>query len=330
MAPKSRPEPIPGWHVEDEQETVLPPDGDPTETTDPESPVIETPDSDDFSDATRGDRLQKILAAAGVGSRRACEQLIFEGEVSVNGHVITKMPAWVNPHKDHVTVRGRKIKTPESGVYIMLYKPRGYVCTNDDPEDRPRVVDLVRHHSRTRLYSVGRLDLDSSGLLLLTNDGELANRLTHPRYGVHKIYEVTVAGSLDDKDVQRLERGLYLTASRPRNPRNPRKSRSSQKPQQPTKSKATRTAQSSLEIIKRDRDQTRLRLELGEGRNRQIRRMMAQMGHPVKKLRRLRMGPLKLKDLQPGQWRELTPKELISLKKAAYGDPVEQKRSARR
>ena len=238
-----------------------------------------------------------------MGSRRACEQLIAEGEVAVNGRAITDLPAWVHPVTDRITVRGKPVKPAEPTVYIMLFKPRGYVCTNDDPDGRPRAVDLVRHPSRSRLYSVGRLDLDSSGLLLLTNDGELANRLTHPRYGVHKRYEVTIAGALEEKDLKRLERGLYLTGRR-------------EPPRQ--KDAASRTKHSRLKLVKRDRDRTRLQMELREGRNRQIRRMMAQLGHPVKKLRRVQMGPLKLRDLRPGQWRELLPKEVAALKRAAY------------
>jgi pseudouridine synthase len=183
----------------------------------------------------------------------------------------------------------------------MLFKPRGVVSTNSDPQGRPRAVDLVKHPSRSRLYPVGRLDMDSSGLLLLTNDGALANRLTHPRHEVHKLYEVTVTGALDEKDVRKLESGLFLSERRPR---------------QAARS-ASKTAGSSLRLMKRDRDRTRLLMELREGRNRQIRRMMARLGHPVKKLRRVAVGPLKLRGLQPGQWRELTRQELKALKKAA-------------
>jgi len=294
---RRQPEPIPGWHAEDDD--AAPTDGPPTHPR-------------QFADATRGERIQKVLAAAGVGSRRACEQLIADGEVTVNGHVVTVPPIWVDPVRDAISVRGRRIKPAEPFVYLMLFKPRGYVCTNDDPEDRPRAVDLVRHPARPRLYCVGRLDLDSSGLLLLTNDGELANRLTHPRYGVHKVYEVTVAGDLSDGEVKRLERGLYLSDPQPPRQSRARGSRARPKP------RATRTMKSSLAVIKRDRERTRLRMELHEGRNRQIRRMMARLGHPVKKLRRIQLGPLKLKDLQPAQWRELTPRELSALRKAAH------------
>lgn len=239
-----------------------------------------------------------MLAEAGVGSRRHCEQLIEAGAVKVNGHLVDSLPAWIDPVKDHVTVDGRSIKRAQPNIYIMLFKPRGVVSTNDDPEGRPRAIDLVRHPSRARLYPVGRLDMDSSGLLLLTNDGELANRLTHPRHEVHKLYEVTISGSLDDDEVRKLERGIFLT----------KRSRTLE---------VSKTSPSRLTLLKRDRDRTKLLMELGEGRNRQIRRMMAQLGQNVRKLRRVQLGPLKLKGLQPGQWRELTRAELKELQKAA-------------
>lgn len=250
-----------------------------------------------LKDASRGERLQKVLAEAGIASRRACETLIEEGQVSVNGRVVTDLPVWVDPKQDRINVRGKRLRFPESHVYVMLFKPRGIVSTNDDPEGRKKAIDLVKHPTRARLFPVGRLDMDSSGLLLLTTDGELANRLTHPRHGIHKTYEVTVKGAVDEQTVKKLEAGLFL----------PDKERG----------RGRKTAKSRLEIIKRDRDRTRLRMELREGRNRQIRRMMAQVGHGVKKLRRVQMGPLKLKGLRPGQWRDLLPEEVKALRKAA-------------
>ena len=241
-----------------------------------------------------------MLAEAGVGSRRACEELIESGAVRINGHTVQSLPAWVNPIKDHITVNGKHIKTHQPHVYVMLFKPRGVVSTNSDPEGRPRAIDLVQHPSRARLYPVGRLDMESSGLLLLTNDGEMANRLTHPRHEVHKLYEIVVAGSLDETDVEKLESGLFLSEQRASKGRKP----------------GSKTAQSSLKLLKRDRDRTRLTMELGEGRNRQIRRMFAKLGYKVRKLRRVAMGPLRLKGLQPGQWRELTHAELAALRRA--------------
>ncbi|MHC4948384.1 MAG: pseudouridine synthase [Planctomycetota bacterium] len=252
-----------------------------------------------FTDAGRGPRLQKVLAMAGVGSRRACEELIVEGEVEVNGRRVTSLPAWVDPDRDEIRVHGRPVRLRAPREYILLFKPRGVVCTSSDPQGRRRAIDLVETASKTRLYTVGRLDLDSSGLLLLTNDGELAHRLTHPRFGVHKEYDVTVRGMLDDRAVSRLERGLFLTRREGRD--------------------AGRTARSRVRVVRRDRDRTHLRLELHEGRNRQIRRMMARIGHPVKKLRRVRLGPLRLAGLRPGQWRHLQPRELTMLRKACRG-----------
>ena len=259
------------------------------------------PAGHEFTDDSRGPRLQKVLAEAGVGSRRACEELIEEGRVRVNGHLVAALPAWVDPINDHITVDGRHVKTREPHVYIMLFKPRGVVSTNSDPEGRPRAIEFVEHPSKARLYPVGRLDMDSSGLLLFTNDGELANRLTHPRHEVHKIYEVLVSGALEEDDVRKLEAGIFL------NERHTSKG----------KRTGVKTSPSRLRLKKRDRDRTLLAMELGEGRNRQIRRMMARLGHQVKKLRRVQMGPLKLRGLQPGQWRELTPDELKSLRRAA-------------
>lgn len=262
--------------------------------------------------------MQKVLADAGVASRRGCEKLIEAGEVTVNGHVVAELPAWVDPIKDRIAVGGKIIRghrdsrrpkaDSRDGVYVMLFKPRGVVSTNDDPEGRSRAIDLVKHPSRARLYPVGRLDIESSGLLLLTNDGELANRLTHPRYGIHKVYEVTVAGQLDEQAVKKLESGLFLLDAR------------SGKARQ----RGSKTKQSRLKLLKRDRDRTRLLMELREGRNRQIRRMMAEVGHQVKKLRRVQMGPLRLRGLQPGQWRDLTPKELIAMRKAAFAEEEKQ------
>jgi pseudouridine synthase len=223
--------------------------------------------------------------------------LIETGAVAVNGHVVTTLPLWVDPHADRITVHGKPLRTGPPLVYVLLYKPRGVVCTSDDPEGRRIAVDLVRHPSRVRLYAVGRLDADSTGLLLLTNDGELSNRLTHPRYHLPKVYEVTVRGELTADAAAKLQEGLFLPGAGRR--------------------RAGRTARARLEVVRRDRERTRLRLELHEGRNRQVRRMMARLGHPVRRLRRIELGPLRLAGLRSGQWRDLTPPELKSLRAAA-------------
>ncbi len=253
---------------------------------------------ENFTDATRGIRLHKAMADAGVASRRACERLIAEGVVAVNGIPVTTTPAWVDPDRDRITVAGQTVKKRSRHVYVLLFKPRGVVCTSARDGDRKRAIDLVKHPSDIRLFPVGRLDMDSSGLLLMTNDGELANRLTHPRYDLPKVYEVTVRGSVDDAEVKRMERGLFLSDRK--------------------HLRGDRTKPSRLTVIRRDRDRTRLRMELREGRNRQIRRMMALVGHPVKRLRRVQIGPLRLKGLRVGEWREPTGREIAALKRAAY------------
>lgn len=258
-----------------------------------------------FTLDTRGPRLQKILAEAGHGSRRACEELIEAGAVTVNGETVDALPAWVNPDEDVIKVNGRLLKRKEEHVYIMLFKPRGVVSTNSDPEGRVRAIDLVRHPLRPRLYPVGRLDLDSSGLLLMTNDGELANRLTHPRYEVHQGYEVTVGGALSNDELRHLERGV-LSGAR----------------EGDEGIDDAKVGKNTLTIMKSDRTRTLLYMELREGRNRQIRQMLQRVGHPVKKLRRLRVGPLELKGLAVGEWRELTAKELSMLRRAAQLKPA--------
>lgn len=257
----------------------------------------------EFTDDSRGPRLQRILNEAGVGSRRACEQLIESGAVRVNGHVVSLLPAWVDPVKDHISVNGRHIRSAQPHVYVMLFKPRGVVSTNSDPEGRSLVVDMVKHPSRARLYPVGRLDMDTSGLLLLTNDGELANRLTHPRHEVRQSYQVSIDGAFGDEELGKLERGLFPGAPRIVRARGPVGMK--------------KNADARVTVIKRERDRTSVKLTLAEGQNRQIRTMLARLGYKVRKLRRVQMGPLKLRGLQPGQWRELTYKELRDLKKAA-------------
>ncbi len=253
-------------------------------------------------------RLQKAMAKAGLGSRRACEQMIQEGMVSVNGSVVRELPVLVDPEEDLIEVRGlelprgRKLAQPgaKRAIYVMLYKPRKTLTTLDDPGGRRTVADLVDHPSGARLYPVGRLDYDTMGLVLMTNDGDMANKLTHPSYGVHKTYRAIVKGLLSDDDIEGLERGIYLAE---------RKSGRT--------TGAVRTRPARLKIIKREPTRTILDVTLTEGRNRQVRRMLAQAGCPVRKLVRTHMGPIRLKGLALGQWRELTPAEVQALKRAA-------------
>ena len=252
-----------------------------------------------FTDSERGTRLQKILAEAGVAARRECEELILGGAVSVNGHIVDMLPAWVDAESDTILVYGKPLKRAEKHFYVMLFKPRGTVCTNSDPEGRPRAIDLVNHPQKPRLYCVGRLDLDTSGLLILTNDGEFANRLTHPRYEVAKGYDVTLDGNLDEARIKKLEREIFAAGRGEK-----------------------LTTRSSLVLINRDRESTVVHLELAEHRNLQIRPLMLQLGVPVKKLRRTSFGPLKLKGLAVGEWRDLTPREVEQLRTASKHESV--------
>ncbi|RLS62417.1 MAG: pseudouridine synthase [Planctomycetota bacterium] len=249
----------------------------------------------DYTDKNRGTRLQKVLADAGVAARRECEELVRNGAVTVNGKTVDMLPAWVNPDEDRIEVYGRPLRKAEKHVSIMLFKPRGTVCTNSDPEGRPRAIDLVDHPSRPRLYCVGRLDLDASGLLILTNDGEFANRLTHPRYEVFKGYDVTLDGSIDEYTIAKIEHAIF-------------------------KAEGGGPAKSSLRMLKRDRDATTVHMELCEHRNLQLKPLMLSLGYPVKKMRRTSFGPLKLKGLAVGEWRELTAREIQQLKRASRNE----------
>ncbi len=267
-------------------------------------------DSDPLRDASRGERLQRVLADAGVASRRACEEMITAGLVSVNGRIVDTLPAWVDPHTDEITVEGRRLPKPERTVWVMLNKPRRCVSTCDDPDGRRTVVDLVSHPLARRLFPVGRLDYETSGLLLLTNDGDLANRLTHPRFGVEKTYLVKVKGTVEADALDRLLRGVHLA----------------HRSDGATVGGAAATA-SAVRVIRREHHKTTLEITLREGRNRQVRRMLADLGHPVVRLERVRVGPLKLNRLRRGEWRELTRDELAALRRAskpARSTPKEQ------
>lgn len=263
-------------------------------------------DSDDIRrrcrDKSRGERLQRVLADAGVAARRVCEQLIEEGRVKVDGVVIDTLPAFVDPERDRITVEGRPIGRRSRRVYVMLNKPTNTVSTSaDEPEfDRRTVLELVDHPAADRLYPVGRLDFDATGLLLLTNDGDLANRLTHPRFGMSKTYHAMVKGRLTDDDALALEEGIYRAERRAAKTAG-----------------ALRAARVEVSVFKRDGDRTVLELRLTEGRNRQVRQLLAAVGCPVKKLERVGMGPLRLTGLPRGAWRELRRSEIDALRRSA-------------
>jgi pseudouridine synthase len=267
----------------------------------------------EFADAARGQRLQKVLAKAGVASRRQCETLIEEGRVSVNGQTVTAMPAWVDPDRDQVKVDGKAIKALSGKVkhkptYIAVNKPRRVISTTDDPEGRRDVLSLIDAKMPARLFPVGRLDADSTGLMLLTDDGELANRLMHPRYEIAKEYLVIVRGRLESNDLQKLREGLLLT------------DQSGQRASGAMK----RAAMEQIRIVRQQRDQRRgdrtvLAVTLREGQNREIRRLLERRGVKVRRLQRVAIGPLRLKQLPVGQWRYLTQQEIANLQKVTGG-----------
>ena len=245
------------------------------------------------------ERLQKLLSIAGVASRRAAEQLITQGRVEVNGEVVRTLGSKADPEKDLVKVDGRRLRFDIRPRYILLNKPKGVVTTRRDPQRRRTVIDLLAG-VREYVYPVGRLDYDSEGLLLLTSDGDLAARLTHPRHAVERVYHAIVVGSPAEEDLERLRRGVFLDGART------------------APAEVRRAGAVDQGARGGSRDQlTKLVITLREGRNRQVRRMCAGIGHPVRKLTRTRMGPIKLGDLRPGQWRDLTPKEVEKLKGAA-------------
>ena len=247
-----------------------------------------------------GVRLQKMIAAAGIASRRAAEQLIVDGRVTVNGRTVRELGARAHPARDDVRVDGRRVARPERLRYLLVHKPAGYVTTRQDPQRRPTVLDLIPG-VREYVYPVGRLDYDSEGLLLLTNDGRLASVLTHPRHAVPRVYEVVVRGHPTPVQLRRLANGITLDGQRTA----------------PTEVRLVPQRRTGHDRVRDTRTRTRVRVTLREGRNRQVRRMFDAIGHPVYRLRRTRLGPLALRGLKPGDARELTAAEVKALRRAA-------------
>lgn len=235
------------------------------------------------------ERLQKFMAEAGVASRRACEELIRQGRVTVNGETAS-LGRSVEPEQDRVELDGKPVQKEQRRIVILLYKPRGVVSTSSDPEGRRTVQDYFREIPE-RLYNVGRLDLNSEGLLLMTNDGALANRLTHPRYGVEKTYYAVCDGRLTASEAAKLTNGIELEDGMTA----------------PARVDAVRTTQ---------RGDTSFLITIHEGRNRQIRRMLEAVGHRTLRLKRERFGPLSLGTLAPGEWRKLSDEEIKKLENA--------------
>ncbi len=242
-------------------------------------------------------RLQKLLAQCGVASRRKAEELIINGNVKVNG-VTAQIGDKVDPQKDKVYVRGKRISTAAKNkyYYVMLHKPRGYVTTMSDEKDRKCVADLVKDVP-ARVYPVGRLDRESEGLLLLTNDGDFANKVTHPSKHVYKVYRVTVRPSVNEEQVRQMRNGMEL----------PVKSKGKDAPKKEV------TAPCEVRIVSREEGRVVLEIILREGKNRQIRRMCKQLGLEVARLKRVAIGQVKLGGLPQGKWRELSADEVRRL-----------------
>jgi len=237
-------------------------------------------------------RLQKILSQAGIASRRAAEKLMAEGRVTVNGTTIFELGTKADPAADDIRVDGRRVKSAERPRYILLNKPRGYVTTRSDEKRRKTVLDLLEG-VREYVYPVGRLDYDSEGLLLLTNDGDLAAQLTHPSHQVDRTYEARVAGIPDERALEKLRKGVPLDGRR--------------------------TQPADVILVNRDRRDADgvLLITIREGRNRQVRRMCEAVGHPVQRLRRTRFGPIGDRKLAVGGWRDLSAQEVAALRRAA-------------
>lgn len=255
-------------------------------------------------------RIQKLLASAGFDSRRHVEEMVLAGRVAVNGKKVRTLPVLVNDEADTIEVDDvevyspRKMKrgeaeAPDDLVYVVMNKPEKVYCTNVAQGEQTRAIDLLPPHFRTRVYPVGRLDAESRGLLLLTNDGDLTNKLTHPKFGISKIYRAVVDGSIDGNAIQQLIHGVWLA--------------------DPAQGKGFKAKAAKVEVIKRTRERSIIDITLEEGRNRQIRRMLAKAGHKVRNLTRIRFGPLDLNKLglQPGDSRLLLPREVTALKRAA-------------
>lgn len=233
------------------------------------------------------ERLQKYLAECGIASRRKCEQLILDGKVKVNGETVRELGVKVDPNKDVIEYNGKVVTKVNKNIYIMLNKPVGYITTVKDQFDRPSVIDLVNIDDR--VYPIGRLDYDTSGLLLLTNDGDLANKLMHPRHNINKVYIAQIKGVPDKMKLDMFRNGLRIDNYK--------------------------TAKAEIDILKVANGNSIVRIVIHEGRNRQIRKMCELIGHPVLKLKRVKIGNLDIGNLKTGQWRYLSKDEVEYLKK---------------
>lgn len=257
-----------------------------------------------------GTRLNKLLSQAGVASRRAADDLITQGRVEINGRIVTELGTRVDPARDDVRVDGRRIKGAPERRYLLLNKPRGVVSTRSDPQQRTTVIDLLaRAGVDGYFYPVGRLDFDSEGLIIITNDGDFAERVTHPRYELDRTYEATVEGVPDERDLERLRRGIEIDGRR--------------------------TAPAVVHMLRthetRDGAQSTITITIHEGRNRQVRYMCDAIAHPVVRLRRTHIGALEDRRLKPGQFRDLSPAEVRALtREKTSSDSSRSRRAPRR
>ncbi len=232
------------------------------------------------------------MAHTGVASRRQCEELIKAGQVKVNGTTVSALGMQVDPTVDHIELAGKRVENKPPAVYLLLNKPPGYICSAHDPQGRPTVLELIKDLEE-RIYPVGRLDFDTSGLIILSNDGEFTNLMIHPRYKIKKTYEAWVRGKVQEKELQPMREGLLLEDGP--------------------------TAPAEVRLLRQDDHKSLLEIVIHEGRKRQIKRMCAAIGHPVIKLQRTGLGFLSISGLGEGQYRHLTEQEIEKLKKIATG-----------
>jgi len=231
-------------------------------------------------------RLQKILAEAGIASRRKCEQLILEGSVRVNRKVLDSLPAFADPEVDLITINGRKIRSKPK-VYFLLNKPKGVICTSSDPQGRKKAIDLIP--TGQRIFCAGRLDVETTGAIIVTNDSALANKLTHPRFRLAKTYIVRLHGQITGDSIEKLKKGIWLSEGK--------------------------THRSSVKILKRSHKESVIEITIRQGLNRQVRRMLAKVGHKVVSLKRTHIGKISTKGLSLGKSRKLTNAEITYLQK---------------
>ena len=249
------------------------------------------------------ERIQKVLAAAGVDSRRHIEQMVLDGRIAVNGRIADRLPILIDPAHDRITIDGENVRlrrTPdEPMVYVLLNKPRDVYTTNVAQGEQRRAIDLLPHDF-PRVYPVGRLDHDARGLILLTNDGDLTYRLTHPKFEVPKTYLVTIDGELSAEAIEKIRTGVWLA--------------------DPRRGRGFKTGGGVIKIVRRSHNQTSMEVTLREGRNREVRRMLAKIGYKVRDLLRTRFGPLTLDGVAAGKWRLLTPGEIKRLQHAGESE----------